>query len=139
MQNPEKPPETSCAYGDGRIQIPNKGVQFLDTKIVEEHHYARRVNLVRGSDIKPEPISWLWNGWLAAGKMHILGGAPGTGKTTIALSLAATVTTGGRWPDGSQSSIGNVVIWSGEDDPKDRRTTALEQPPCPQWVGSCRS
>ncbi|NWG39242.1 MAG: AAA family ATPase [Hydrogenophilaceae bacterium] len=77
------------------------------------------VNLVRGSDIQPESVSWLWNGWLAEGKMHILGGAPGTGKTTIALALAATVTTGGRWPDGSRSPVGSVVIWSGEDDPAD--------------------
>jgi putative DNA primase/helicase len=51
--------------------------------------------------------------------MHVLGGAPGTGKTTISMALAATVTTGGRWPDGSRSPVGNVVIWSGEDDPAD--------------------
>jgi putative DNA primase/helicase len=51
--------------------------------------------------------------------MHVLGGAPGTGKTTISMSLAATVTTGGRWPDGTQSMAGNVMIWSGEDDPQD--------------------
>lgn len=77
------------------------------------------VSLIRGSDIKPEPVSWLWEGWLAAGKMHVLGGAPGTGKTTISMALAAMVTTGGRWPDGSRSPVGNVVIWSGEDDPTD--------------------
>jgi putative DNA primase/helicase len=71
------------------------------------------------ADIKPEAINWLWNGWLAVGKMHILGGAPGTGKTTISMSLAATVTTGGSWPDKTQSPVGNVVIWSGEDDPAD--------------------
>lgn len=81
--------------------------------------YARDVNLIRASDVTPEAIAWLWNGWLAAGKMHVLGGAPGTGKTTIAMALAATVTTGGRWPDGSRSIAGNVVIWSGEDDPAD--------------------
>lgn len=81
--------------------------------------YGASVELLRGSDIKPEPISWLWDGWLAAGKMHVFGGAPGTGKTTIALALAATVTTGGRWPDGTRSPDGNVVIWSGEDDPAD--------------------
>ena len=81
--------------------------------------YARDVNLIRASDITPEAITWLWNGWLAAGKMHVFGGAPGTGKTTISMGLAATVTTGGRWPDGSQSTAGNVVIWSGEDDPAD--------------------
>jgi putative DNA primase/helicase len=51
--------------------------------------------------------------------MHVFGGAPGTGKTTISMGLAATVTTGGRWPDGTRAIAGNVVIWSGEDDPAD--------------------
>jgi len=81
--------------------------------------YARTVELIRGSDITPEAVDWLWHGWLAAGKMHILGGAPGTGKTTISMALAAIVTTGGRWPDGTRSPMGNVVIWSGEDSPAD--------------------
>lgn len=75
--------------------------------------------LIKGSNITPLPINWLWDGWLAAGKVHILGGAPGTGKTTIALALAATLTIGGRWPDGTRAAIGNVAIWSGEDDPAD--------------------
>jgi putative DNA primase/helicase len=79
-----------------------------------------RVELLRGDKIKPEPISWLWPGWLAKGKLHIIGGAPGTGKTTIALSFAAIVTRGGVWPDGSGCpGPGRVVIWSGEDDPGD--------------------
>jgi hypothetical protein len=78
------------------------------------------VALIRGDTIKPKPIGWLWRGWLARGKMHILGGAPGTGKTTIGLSLAAIVTQGGVWPDGSRCPApGQVVIWSGEDDPAD--------------------
>jgi putative DNA primase/helicase len=81
--------------------------------------YGRSVELLRASEITPEPVCWLWSGWLAAGKMHILGGAPGTGKTTIAMALAATITTAGRWPDGTRSPTGNVVIWSGEDDPAD--------------------
>ncbi len=77
------------------------------------------VALSRGDTLTPEPINWLWPGWLAAGKMHILGGQAGTGKTTIALALAAALTTGGRWPDGNKAPIGDVVIWSGEDDPTD--------------------
>jgi putative DNA primase/helicase len=77
------------------------------------------VDLICGSDIQPEPVEWFWEGWLAAGKVHILGGAPGTGKTTISMGLAATVTTGGRWPDSSRCPVGNVVIWSGEDAPED--------------------
>jgi len=43
-------------------------------------------------------------------------GQPGTGKTTIALDFAATVSSGGRWPDGTLAEPGNVVISSGEDD-----------------------
>ncbi len=77
------------------------------------------VVLLRGDALTPEPINWLWPGWLAAGKMHILGGQAGTGKTTLALALAATLTAGGRWPDGSRSPRADVVIWSGEDDPTD--------------------
>lgn len=77
------------------------------------------VVLVNGSDLVPEPVRWLWDGWLALGKLHILAGAPGQGKTTIAIAMAATVTVGGRWPDGSPSRAGNVLIWSGEDDPAD--------------------
>lgn len=66
-----------------------------------------------------EPIEWLWKGWLAAGKLHILAGAPGTGKTTVALALAATISVAGRWPDGTGANRGRVMIWSGEDDPCD--------------------
>jgi putative DNA primase/helicase len=86
---------------------------------VSEAAMLRDVSLIRASDLKPEPITWLWPGWLAAGKTHILAGAPGTGKTTIALSLAATIASGGRWPDGTKAEPGNVAIWSGEDDPAD--------------------
>lgn len=77
------------------------------------------VVLVNGADLTPEPVRWLWPDWLALGKLHILAGAPGQGKTTIALAVAATLTIGGRWPDGSRCSPGNVLIWSGEDDPAD--------------------
>lgn len=77
------------------------------------------VELVRASDVRIEAVRWLWDGWLAAGKLHVLAGAPGGGKTTIALALAATLTLGGRWPDGTRARQGSVVVWSGEDDPAD--------------------
>jgi len=77
------------------------------------------VSLQCAADITPEPVHWLWNGWLAKGKLHILAGTAGTGKTTIAIALAATITKGGIFPDGSLSPIGSVIIWSGEDSAAD--------------------
>lgn len=79
---------------------------------------APSVRLIRGDTVALEPVRWLWRGFLPAGMLTILGGAPGCGKTTIALSLAATVTRGGAWPDGSRcAQAGDVLIWSGEDAP----------------------
>lgn len=80
------------------------------------------VQLVCMADVEMRPVDWLWGGWLARGKLHILAGSPGTGKTTIALAFAATVSTGGRWPDGEPCNGGkpaHVLVWSGEDDPAD--------------------
>ena len=83
------------------------------------HPYSATVSLHCAADIQPAPIDWLWNGWLAKGKLHIFAGAAGTGKTTIALALASTITKGGRFPDGSPSPAGSVLIWSGEDSAAD--------------------
>jgi putative DNA primase/helicase len=75
--------------------------------------------IVCAATIRPEPINWLWDGWIAAGKLHILAGAPGTGKTTVALALAATISCEGKWPDGARAKSGQILIWSSEDDCKD--------------------
>lgn len=93
----------------------------LDAEIgfPEEPTLPPQVVLTSGDALNPEPVSWLWRDWLALGKVHILAGAPGQGKTTIAMALAAAVTTAGRWPDGSRAEGGNILIWSGEDDPAD--------------------
>jgi putative DNA primase/helicase len=78
------------------------------------------VELLRADEIAPEPITWFWPEWIAASKLHILAGPPGTGKTTLALAIAATLTNAGRWPDGTRfSDRKEIVIWSGEDAPAD--------------------
>ena len=81
---------------------------------------AWRVNAVPASQITPQPIRWAWPGWMALGKLTILAGAGGTGKTTLTIGLAATMTSGGRWPDGEPCrERRSVLIWSSEDDPAD--------------------
>ena len=100
-------------------------VQSLDAEIATRRadippwQQPDGVVLTCGSDLTPEPVRWLWKNWLALSKFHILAGAPGQGKTTIAVALAATVTIAGRWPDGTRCDGGNVLVWSGEDDPAD--------------------
>jgi putative DNA primase/helicase len=77
------------------------------------------IEVINGVEIMPRPIDWIWNGYLARGKLHVLAGAKGAGKTTIAIDVAAAFTTGRRLPDGSKAPIGDVLMWSGEDDVAD--------------------
>jgi|ERR1700761_133001 len=76
-----------------------------------------RVLLIRADQVEEKPVDWLWKGFLARNKFHLLTGSGGVMKSTLTLSLAATITRGGKWPDGSQcQEAANVIIWSGEDD-----------------------
>jgi hypothetical protein len=77
------------------------------------------VELLQAANLKPEAIRWLWPAWLAQGKLHVLAGAPGTGKTTLALDIAACVTSGRALPSGWRPKPASVIVWSGEDDPRD--------------------
>ena len=87
------------------------------------------VEVIDMTDITIEPIEFLWNGYLPKGKLTLLAGAAGTGKSTLAFSMAATVSTGGQWPDGTHvCKAGHVLIWSSEDDAADTivpRLTAM--------------
>src|SRR5262249_25966303 len=68
----------------------------------------------------------LWPDRIARGKVSIIAGNPGLGKSQITASIAAIVTIGGRWPDGSPSTAGDVVFLSAEDDPADTLRPRLE-------------
>lgn len=91
---------------------PMKGA---DKTRAETATAAPTVELLPGTAFSPEDIRWIWRGWIAEGKLHLLAGGAGTGKTTAGISFTATVTTGGTWPDGSRAERGSVLIWSGED------------------------
>lgn len=78
------------------------------------------LTLVKASDIEPRRIWWLWKPVLAIGKLSIIAGDPGVAKSHVAISIAATVSSGGSWPASSQNArTGNVIIISAEDDPAD--------------------
>lgn len=58
-------------------------------KSQRENKCLREGSLLRADGIKPESVRWVWYGWLAAGRFHVLAEQPGPGKMTIALAFAA--------------------------------------------------
>lgn len=75
-----------------------------------------QIKIRRGEGYQMQKVEWVWPGWLARGKLHLLGGQKGTGKSTIAFDLLAQMTCAGKFPDGTPAPCGDVLIWSGEDD-----------------------
>jgi AAA domain len=67
------------------------------------------------ADVEPEHVSWLWPGYLPLGKLVVLDGDPGVGKSTVTLDWAARVSTGSPMPDGSPGIKGTVLALSAED------------------------
>lgn len=71
--------------------------------------------LVSLSSVQPERLSWLWPGRLPAGKLVTIDGDPSVGKSTLAVALAAHVSTGSPWPDSEPCPHGDVLVMSAED------------------------
>jgi len=84
---------------------------------VFENQSAAGLDVVCMADIKPTSIEWLWPNWVAIGKVSVLAGEGGRGKSTILCDLAARATTGNKWPDAAAASpSGGVIILAAEDD-----------------------
>jgi hypothetical protein len=70
------------------------------------------------SDIKPRRVDWFWEPFIPYEMITILEGDPGTGKSFIAMHLAAEMSRGGALPNGKILKPGNVLYISAEDDPQ---------------------
>lgn len=55
-----------------------------------------KLKMIKMSDIEAQEIEWLWYPYIAYGKLAIVQGDPGDGKTTLILNLAAKLTKGRR-------------------------------------------
>ncbi len=71
------------------------------------------------SQIEPRAVQWLWPRRLPLGRISMLVGRPGEGKSFLTADIAARVAAGRDWPDGSPCPQGSVIMLSGEDDPHD--------------------
>jgi hypothetical protein len=83
-------------------------------------------DLVLVADIDREQVTWLWRDRIPLGKVSVLDGDPGTGKSTLTLTIAAKVTTGAPFPDGTRPEVGDVILLSAEDDIGDTIRPRLE-------------
>lgn len=85
--------------------------------------------ITRLSDVTPSAMRWLWPGRVPFGKVTVLDGDPGLGKSLLSLDLAARTSTARPMPDGAFSDLSDpagVVILSAEDDLSDTIRPRLE-------------
>jgi hypothetical protein len=77
------------------------------------------LGIIRLSEVQECPVDWLWKYRLASGEIALIAGEGGLGKSQVLLALAATVSTGGEWPEPGTGNApqGSVIILSAEDDP----------------------
>lgn len=82
--------------------------------------------VTRLSTVAPRPVEWLWQDWLPAGKLTILGGHPGVGKSTLAASIAATLSVAANWPDGATAPLASTIFLLAEDTADDTLRPRLD-------------
>ena len=70
------------------------------------------------ADVEPQEIDWLWPGRIPSGCITMLIGRPKEGKSFVTIDMAAKISTGSPWPDGSGNApLGSVIFITAEDDP----------------------
>lgn len=92
---------------------------------MEENTELKLINM---SDVQAEEIKWLWYPFIAYGKMTIVQGDPGDGKSTLVLNIAAKLSRGERLePEMNIDKPVNVIYQTAEDGLADTVKPRLEQ------------
>lgn len=80
------------------------------------------------SDVRAAAVHWLWYPFIASGKITLLQGDPGDGKSTMMMRLIAELSTGGVTPDGYPLGRPQRIIYQcSEDGVADTIKPRLEQ------------
>jgi len=87
------------------------------TQYTDSHHKKLHASLLRFSEVDPVAVRWLWYPYIPLGKITLLEGDPGLGKTYLSLALAASVSKGYGLPGKTtRSDPGRTIIFTAEDD-----------------------
>jgi hypothetical protein len=78
------------------------------------------------SEVETQEVRWLWEKRIPLGKITILDGDPGMGKSLLAINVAARVSTGHPMPDGTPGTRGGVILIAPEDGAGDTLRPRLE-------------
>lgn len=101
--------------------------EWNNKKISSNKNKKGKVMIKCFNDIKSVPISWLWEGRIPTGKLTMIAGDPGLGKSLLTATLAAHVSMGLPWPvDETKPLVGDVILLSAEDDAADTIKPRLE-------------
>ena len=88
------------------------------------------------SDVQATSVRWLWYPFIAVGKITLLQGDPGDGKSTMMMNLIAELSKGGKLPDGKAVGLSQRVIYQcSEDGVSDTIKPRLEK--CGADCGNC--
>lgn len=96
-----------------RAEIPNR--DYFKSTILKESPKKDSVKIIRMSDVELTPVDWLWKPYLPFGKLSVLQGNPGEGKTYFAMHLAAACTNGKLLPNMERLEPFNVIYQTAED------------------------
>ena len=96
-----------------RAEIPNR--DYFKSIILKEPPKKDSVKIIRMSDVELTPVDWLWKPYLPFGKLSVLQGNPGEGKTYFAMHLAAACTNGKLLPNMERIEPFNVIYQTAED------------------------
>jgi hypothetical protein len=70
-------------------------------------------------DVKPVPLRWLWPDRIPLGKLTLIIGDPGLGKSLLTVDIASRITRATPFPDGAICEPGSAIFLSAEDDVAD--------------------
>jgi hypothetical protein len=76
---------------------------------------SEQVKLTCLADVQSEPVTWIWKDYLAHGKLTLLGGDPGIGKSQLTIDAAARQSTGRPWPFGARAEVASTIFLCSED------------------------
>jgi len=85
------------------------------------------LKIINMEDIETEYVSWLMKPYIPFGKITIVQGDPGEGKTTMMLAIAADLTRGKALPNANSTSPVNVIFQTAEDGLADTIKPRLEE------------